>query len=157
MQNTNSRQGSCKESELISVETLFSFLNNQRHNKFILKHRKLFQYLLSRLMRPTIALQASLSMGFSRQDYWSGLPCPPPGDLLHPGMAPTPLTPPALAAYSLPLCHLGCQFYPCRHMYQNFFLWFKYAYTHTPRNTHHILFICSSGDRSLSYLNLWLL
>ena len=30
----------------------------------------------------TIALQASLSMGFSRQGSWSGLPCPPPGDLL---------------------------------------------------------------------------
>ena len=30
--------------------------------------------------------QASLSMGFSRQDYWSGLPCPPPGDLPEPGI-----------------------------------------------------------------------
>ena len=96
-------------------------------------------------------------MGFSRQEYWSGLPCPPPGDLLNPGMAPKSLMPPALAACSLPLCHLGCQLYPCCHMYQNFFLWFKYAYTHKPRNTHHILFIHSSGDRSLSYLNLWLL
>ena len=33
----------------------------------------------------TVALQAPLSMGFSRQEYWSGLPCPPPGDLPHPG------------------------------------------------------------------------
>ena len=31
-----------------------------------------------------VALQASLSMGFSRQEYWSGLPCPPPGDLPAP-------------------------------------------------------------------------
>jgi len=30
--------------------------------------------------------QAPLSMGFSRQEYWSGLPCPPPGDLPHPGI-----------------------------------------------------------------------
>ena len=30
----------------------------------------------------TIACQAPLSMGFSRQEHWSGLPCPPPGDLL---------------------------------------------------------------------------
>ena len=30
--------------------------------------------------------QAPLSMGFSRQDYWSGLPCPPPGDLPNPGI-----------------------------------------------------------------------
>ena len=29
----------------------------------------------------TVAHQATLSMGFSRQEYWSGLPCPPPGDL----------------------------------------------------------------------------
>ena len=36
----------------------------------------------------TIAQQASLSMGFSRQDYRSGLPCPPPEDLLNPGIEP---------------------------------------------------------------------
>ena len=29
----------------------------------------------------TVARQASLSMGFFKQEYWSGLPCPPPGDL----------------------------------------------------------------------------
>ena len=34
-----------------------------------------------------VALQAPLSMGFSRQEDWSGLPGPPPGDLPHPGMA----------------------------------------------------------------------
>ena len=34
----------------------------------------------------TVALQAPLSMGFSRQEYWSGLPCPPPGDLPHQGL-----------------------------------------------------------------------
>ena len=34
----------------------------------------------------TIACQAPLSMGFSRQEYWSGLPCPPPGDLHNPGI-----------------------------------------------------------------------
>jgi len=28
-------------------------------------------------------------MGFSRQEYWIGLPCPPPGDLPHPGTEPT--------------------------------------------------------------------
>ena len=36
----------------------------------------------------TVALQAPLSMGLSRQEYWSGLPCPPPGDLPDPGMEP---------------------------------------------------------------------
>ena len=34
------------------------------------------------------ARQAPLSMGFSRQEHWSGLPCPPPGDLPHPGVEP---------------------------------------------------------------------
>ena len=34
----------------------------------------------------TVACQAPLSMGFSRQEYWSGLPCPPPGDLPNPGI-----------------------------------------------------------------------
>ena len=33
-----------------------------------------------------VARQAPLSMEFSRQEYWSGLPCPPPGDLSDPGM-----------------------------------------------------------------------
>ena len=34
----------------------------------------------------TVACQAPLSMGFSKQDYWGGLPCPPPGDLPDPGI-----------------------------------------------------------------------
>ena len=52
----------------------------------------------------TAAHQARLSMGFSRQEYWSGLPFLPPGDLLRPGIEPTS---PALQADSLPLSHLG--------------------------------------------------
>ena len=43
------------------------------------------------------ARQAPLSMGFSRQDYWSELPCPPPGDLPDPGIKPVSLKSPALA------------------------------------------------------------
>ena len=35
-----------------------------------------------------VAHQASPSMGFSRQEYWSGLPVPPPGDLPNPGIEP---------------------------------------------------------------------
>ena len=45
----------------------------------------------------TVARQASLSMGFSRQEYWSGLPCPPPGDLPDPGTELLSLMSPALA------------------------------------------------------------
>ena len=36
----------------------------------------------------TVGHQAPLSMGFPRQEYWSGLPCPSPGDLPDPGMEP---------------------------------------------------------------------
>ena len=45
----------------------------------------------------TIAHQVPLSMGFSRQEHWSGLPFPSPGDLLHPGIEPASLTSPSLA------------------------------------------------------------
>ena len=44
----------------------------------------------------TAALQVPLSMGFSRQEYWSGLPCLPPGDLPDPGTKPTSPVSPAL-------------------------------------------------------------
>ena len=47
----------------------------------------------------TVALQAPLSMGFSRQEYWSGLPFSSPGDLSNPGIGPRS---PALQADSLP-------------------------------------------------------
>ena len=45
----------------------------------------------------TVAHQGSLSMGFSRQEYWSGLSCPPPRDLPDPGIKPASLMSPALA------------------------------------------------------------
>ena len=44
----------------------------------------------------TVAYQAPLSIGFSRQEYWSGLPYPAPGDLPDPGIKPVSLTSPAL-------------------------------------------------------------
>ena len=45
----------------------------------------------------TIAHKAPLSMAFSRQEYWSGLPFPTPWDLPDPGIEPTSLVSPALA------------------------------------------------------------
>ena len=45
----------------------------------------------------TVTHQAPLSTGFSRQEYWSGLPFPSPGDLPNPGIEPTSPLPPALA------------------------------------------------------------
>ena len=45
----------------------------------------------------TVARQAPLSMGFSRQEYWSGLPCPSPEGCLSPGIKPASLMSPVLA------------------------------------------------------------
>ena len=53
----------------------------------------------------TVACQAPLSMRFSRQEYWSGLSFPPPGDLPNPGIEPASLMAPASHADSLLLSH----------------------------------------------------
>ena len=45
----------------------------------------------------TVACRAPLSVGFPRQEYWSGLPCLPPGDLPDPGVKPLSLLSPVLA------------------------------------------------------------
>ena len=64
----------------------------------MLSHVRLFATLW------TVAHQPPLSMGFSRQEYWSGLPCPPPGHIPHPGIK---FTSPAMQVDSLPLSHLA--------------------------------------------------
>ena len=50
----------------------------------------------------TVAHWAPLFMGFFRQEYWSGLPFPPPGDLPHPGIEPASLASPELQVDSVP-------------------------------------------------------
>ena len=55
----------------------------------------------------TVARQTSLSIGCSRQKYWSGLPFPLPGDLPDPGIEPESPASPALQADSLPAKPLG--------------------------------------------------
>ena len=57
----------------------------------------------------TVARQAALSMGFSRQEHWSGLPFPPPGDLPDPGTKPGSPTAPVLT----PLYHWATREAPC--------------------------------------------
>ena len=59
---------------------------------------------LSRVTPWTIASQTPPSMGFSRQEYWSGLPFPSPGDLPNLGIKPAST---ALQVNSLPLSHMG--------------------------------------------------
>ena len=58
----------------------------------------------------TIAQQTSLSMGFHRQEYWSGLPFPSPGDLPDPGTEPIS---PVLQVNYLPPSHLGSPMKVC--------------------------------------------
>ena len=55
----------------------------------------------------TVALQALLSVVFSRQEHWNGLPFPSPRGLLNPGIEPVSPMSPALQADSLPLSHQG--------------------------------------------------
>ena len=52
----------------------------------------------------TVARQAPLSKEFSKKEYWSGLPFPPPGDLPNPGINPKS---PALTGKFLSWCHQG--------------------------------------------------
>ena len=62
---------------------------------------------MSSSLWPPVVHQASLSMGFSRQEYWSGLPFPLLGDIPNPGIKPTSLVSPALQADSLTLVPPG--------------------------------------------------
>ena len=55
----------------------------------------------------TVALKSPLFMGFSRQEYWNGLPFPSPGDLPYSGIKSLSPASPALQADSLPLSFLG--------------------------------------------------
>ena len=54
-----------------------------------------------------VAHQASLSMGFSRQEYWSGLQYPAPGDFPDPGLKPVAPAAPTLQTGSLLISHWG--------------------------------------------------
>ena len=74
----------------------------------------------------TVTRQALLSMGFSRQEYWSALPCPPPGDLPDPGMKPTSLASPALAD----------SFFSISTTWETIYIHTHITYTHTHTDTY---------------------
>ena len=76
----------------------------------------------------TAALQAPLSMEFSRQEYWNGLPFLPPGDLPKPAVEILSPVSPALQADSLPL-----------------------RYSAVKKNEINVASICSNMDRSRDY------
>ena len=70
------------------------------------KYRSVSRSVVSDSLQPHGAHQAPLSIGFSGQEHWSGLSCPPPGDLPNPGTEPKSASP-AFQADSLPLSHWG--------------------------------------------------
>ena len=74
----------------------------------------------------TVAPQAPLSMGFSRQGYWSGFPCPPPGDLSDRGIKPATLMSLALAG----------GFFTTSATYTTCWMWYIYLGWHHPFNGH---------------------
>ena len=81
---------------MLSYMTHFIFTIVLRRPLFMLSH---FSPVRLFVILWTIDRQAPLPIGFSRQEYWSWLPCPPPGDLPNPAIEPRS---PALLADSLP-------------------------------------------------------
>ena len=98
----------------------------------------------------------SLSRGFPRQEYWSGLPFPTPGDLPHRGIEPNSFPSPAQSDGCLPVCHLGSSV-KGRVMVKSVFIvvvvtrrhmqdeatskYILYIHTHTHTHTHRVTYI----------------
>ena len=103
------RTGICQfqENHVISLDFTFPCISAQPILKYHCPLCILSCFSSARLFATywTVARQAPLSVGFSRQEYYSGLPCPPPGDLTNPGIEPRSPVAPALQVDSLPLSH----------------------------------------------------
>ena len=88
-----------------SINKLYKFVYGRKHT-WILWVFCIFVCVLSHVqfftMLWTVACQVPLSMGVFRQEYWSGLLFPPPGDLPKPGIKPTSPISPAVQVDSLP-------------------------------------------------------
>ena len=74
-----------KEEKDIDSREMGSTQEVQKDFYAVLQHFSCVQFFLTPW---TVACQAPLSMRFSRQEYWSGLPCPPAGDFPAPGIKP---------------------------------------------------------------------
>ena len=89
-----------------------SDMNTQSKNVPCVMYDCVCAHLLQSCLNPmncnlwTVTRQAPPSMGFSGQEYWSGLPCSSPGELPNPGIKPVYPMSPALQVESLPLSHL---------------------------------------------------
>ena len=100
-ETTNSMQKSSFQKIYISL-SIDWFIN-----RFILLLLSHFSHVQLFVTPWTVVHQAPLSMGFSRQEYWSGLPCSPPGDLPDPGIEPVSLCLLHWQAGSIQLAPLG--------------------------------------------------
>ena len=98
----------------------------------------------------TVAHQVPLSMGFSRQESWSGLPSPPPRNLSNPGIKLTSLMPPALAGWFFTICttwevQKRIHTHICIYVY-------IYTHTHTHTHTHTYIYIHTLIEREVQYI-----
>ena len=98
----------------------------------------------------TITHQVPLSMGFSRQEYWSGLPCPPPGDLPNPGIEPASLESPALAGRFL----AGYSSWDCRSRTQLSTIFFSFFTTSTTWEAPFFIIIYRNSIRLISFYSI---
>ena len=101
-------QGPSFQLLLLSLQGLLATLwAKYTYGNHACMHAKSLQYVRLFATPWTVACQAPLSIGLSRQEYYSGLPCPPPGDLPDSGIKPTSPVASALQADSLPLVPPG--------------------------------------------------
>ena len=98
-----------------------------------------------------VAQQAPVSMGLPRQEHWSGLPFPPPGDLPDPG---TKLVSPGLQADSLPLSYQG-NTHTYIHSFSRFssYIGFYRVLSRVPCAIQQVLIICLSYIQQYVYIN----
>ena len=80
---------------LLSLSLTFNFTSLK--SPHLLPGLSCFSHLRLFMTLQTVAYQAPWSLGFSRQEYWSALPCPPPGDFPDSGIKPVSLRSPTLA------------------------------------------------------------
>ena len=106
----------------------------------------------------TVACQASLSVGFSRQEYWSRLPFPPPGDLPDQGSSPRLLHLLHWQLGSLPLAPPGNQLHfnkekrlsSTNHLYSLLGSWGLESWCYTPKKIFSFFFFLFSRDKTQS-------
>ena len=118
--------------EYFSDQDKFTY-HNVSSLQYVLSH---FSHVWLFVSLQTVACQAPLFMGFPRQEYWSGLPCPLPGDLPDPGIKPSSPMPPASAGKSFTTGTTWEAYLLCRATYK---FWVK-SLNHAQKNVTSVQF-----------------